>query len=252
MLLIYLYIFILGAILGSFYNVVGLRVPLNQSIIKPRSHCPSCKRTLTAVDLVPIFSYLILGGKCRGCGQKISIKYPLIELSTAFLFVLAFYKIGFNWELLTAWTFISLLIIIIVSDIAYMLIPDKILLFFLPLLIIERIWLPLNPWWDSIVGAFFGFGLLFFIAVISKGGMGGGDIKLYFLIGIVLGFKFTLLSFFIATFIGAIYGLGIIMVGKFKKRQPIPFGPFIVVGSLMAYFYGERIINWYINTFYLF
>ncbi|CAM3457889.1 A24 family peptidase [Cytobacillus oceanisediminis] len=249
MLLLYFYLFVLGAVLGSFYNVVGLRVPLKKSIVAPRSHCPVCRRNLTAGDLVPVFSYILLKGKCRGCGTSISPVYPLIELATGLLFVFAFHQIGFHLELIVALTFISLLVIIFVSDIVYMIIPDKVLLFFLPILMLERIAVPLSPWWDSTLGAFAGFLLLFAIAIVSKGGMGGGDIKLYFLVGIVLGFKLTMLSFFLATLAGAGYGFSGMLLGKYKKRQPVPFGPFIAAGAVLAYFYGEEIIDWYFTSF---
>jgi leader peptidase (prepilin peptidase) / N-methyltransferase len=244
---IYSYLFILGSVLGSFYNVVGLRVPQNESIVRPRSHCTSCGRTLTALDMVPVFSWLFLRGKCRSCGAKVSVIYPVIELATGLLFMLAFYHFGFNLEVLVSFTFISLLVIIIVSDIAYMLIPDKVLIFFTPLLIVERIFIPLDPWWDPLAGAVFGFGLLFLIAVISKGGMGGGDIKLFFVIGLALGFKLTLLTFMLACFLGAFYGVFSIIMGKHNKKQPIPFGPFIAIGAILAYFYGNDMINWYIS-----
>jgi leader peptidase (prepilin peptidase)/N-methyltransferase len=244
--------FVVGSVLGSFYNVVGLRVPEKISIITPRSHCPVCQRTLTATDLIPVFSYIFLRGKCRGCGSRISPIYPAIELGTGLLFMLALYQFGFSLELIVALTFISLLVIIFVSDITYMLIPDKVLLFFLPILVLERIFIPLEPWWDPLLGGASGFLLLFLIAVISNGGMGGGDIKLYLLIGIVLGFKLTILSFFIAVLIGAVYGIGGMLIGKHKKRQPIPFGPFIAIGALCAYFYGENIFAWYITTFLTF
>ena len=252
MVFIYFYMFIVGAVLGSFYNVVGLRVPMKQSIVRPGSHCPSCQRTLTGVDLVPVLSYFFLKGKCRGCGKKISPIYPLFELLTGLLFVYAFYHFSFTWELIVALTFISLLVIIFVSDITYMLIPDKVLLFFLPILAIERIFIPLDPWWDPILGAVSGFLLLLFIAVISKGGMGGGDIKLYFLIGIVLGFKLTMLSFFFATLVGALFGIIGMLAGKYKKRQQVPFGPFIAFGALLSYFYGEHVISWYISAFLMY
>jgi leader peptidase (prepilin peptidase) / N-methyltransferase len=245
----YGYLFVLGAVLGSFYNVVGLRVPMKQSIIRPRSHCSSCGRTLTALDLVPVLSYLFLRRRCRSCGAKLSAIYPVIELSTGLLFMLAFYHFGFTGELLVALTFISLLVIIIVSDLAYMLIPDKVLLFFAPVLVVERLFVPLDPWWDPIVGAVFGFCLLLLIAIISKGGMGGGDIKLFFVIGLALGFQLTLLTFMLATFLGALYGIVGIILGKFKKKNKIAFGPFIALGALLSYFYGNNIIDWYFTMF---
>lgn len=249
MIWIYLYLFVLGSILGSFYNVVGLRVPQNESIVRPRSHCASCGKTLSALDMVPVFSWLFLRGKCRNCGAKVSPIYPVIEFATGSLFMLAFQHFGFSAELLVALTFISLLIIIIVSDIAYMLIPDKVLLFFASLFVLERIFVPLDPWWDSITGAVFGFGLLFLIALVSKGGMGGGDIKLFFAIGLILGFRLTLLTLMFAAFIGAFYGILGIIIGKHKKRQPIPFGPFIAMGAILAYLYGDGIIHWYLGYF---
>jgi leader peptidase (prepilin peptidase) / N-methyltransferase len=249
MVFIYVYLFVLGAVLGSFYNVVGLRMPEKQSIVKPRSHCPSCKRTLDAKDLVPVLSYIFLKGKCRSCGSRISAIYPAVELVTGLLFMLAFYQFGLTGELAIALTFISLLVIIFVSDIAYMIIPDKVLLFFIPVLLIERLAVPLDPWWEIFVGAICGFGLLLLIALISKGGMGGGDIKLFFVIGLTLGFKLTLLTFMAASFIGAIFGVSGMIAGRFNKKQPIPFGPFIALGALISYFYGDILINWYISSF---
>ena len=249
MIFIYIYLFVLGSVLGSFYNVVGLRVPLNQSIVKPRSHCSSCDRTLTAIDMVPVISYLGLRGKCRSCGAKVSPIYPVIELVTGLLFMLAFYHFGFTAEFFVGLTFLSLLVIIIISDITYMIIPDKVLLFFAPLLIVERLFIPRDPWWDMIIGAVFGFILLLLIAILSKGGMGGGDIKLFFVIGLVLGFKLTLVTFMLASFLGAFYGVFGMILGKYKKRQPIPFGPFIAMGAILAYFYGNDLVHWYVSMF---
>ncbi|MBM7691929.1 leader peptidase (prepilin peptidase)/N-methyltransferase [Peribacillus deserti] len=247
MFFLIVYFFTIGSVLGSFYNVAGLRIPLKKSIVKPRSQCPFCTKTLGPHELIPVVSYLLQRGKCRRCGSTIHYKYPLIELTTGALFAYCFYKWGFNYELFVALTFVSLLVIILVSDITYMVIPDKVLLFFLPILAIERMLVPLTPWWDSIWGAVFGFSLLLLIAIVSKGGMGGGDIKLFFLIGIVLGLKLTLLAFFLSTLFGALAGIAGIIIGRVKKRQPIPFGPFIVAGSLTAYFYGWDLLSIYMN-----
>jgi leader peptidase (prepilin peptidase)/N-methyltransferase len=244
----YTYLLILGLLLGSFYNVVGLRVPQNQSIITPRSHCSSCMRTLTSLELIPVVSYLFLKGKCKTCGTKVSPIYPAIELLTGALFLSSALLLDWTPELLVALAFVSLLVIITVSDLAYMLIPDKILLFFLPVFIILRIFVPVEPWWDPIAGALTGFGLLFLIALITKGnGMGFGDVKLYFLIGIVLGLHNVLLSFFLASLLGSIIGGLGILTGVLKRKQPIPFGPFIAAGSIISYYFGENIVEWYIN-----
>lgn len=240
---------IFGLVFGSFYNVVGLRVPKKESIVTPPSHCVSCNRRLTAIDLVPVFSYLFLRGKCRTCGAKVSPIYAITELATGLLFAFAMWKIGLTWELAVALLFISLLVIINVSDIAYMLIPDKILLFFLPLLIIGRLLSPLEPWWDSLVGAAIGFSILLLIAVISKGGMGGGDIKLFLLIGLVLGTIDTLLTLFLASFIGMIIGMIVLKISGKGRKTPVPFGPSIAIAAIIVYFYGEQIIAAYFNLF---
>ncbi|MGD6895118.1 prepilin peptidase [Bacillus infantis] len=245
----YLVIFLYGLLLGSFYNVVGLRVPLKQSIVKPRSHCPYCQHTLRPYELIPVVSYLLQGGKCRRCKAPVSFLYPAVELATGLLFVLAPLLMGWTMELIIAWTLISLMIIVFVSDIKYMIIPDKVLLVFAVIFLLERIFFPLSPWWDSLLGAAAGFFLLLFIAVISKGGMGGGDIKLFAVIGLALGTKLVLLTFFFATLFGAVFGIVGMLIGKVEKGKPIPFGPYIALGSLTAYFFGQRILDWYLYSF---
>ncbi|HYK73976.1 MAG TPA: prepilin peptidase [Pseudoneobacillus sp.] len=245
--MIYFFIITYGLILGSFYNVVGLRIPANKSIIKPRSACPTCHHTLGPLELIPVLSYLFQRGKCRVCKTGISPLYPIMELLTGVLFVAAPLIMGWTSELWVAWTLISLFIIITVSDLAYMLIPDKILLFFAGVFLLERFFLPLTPWWDSLLGAVIGFVLLLIISIVSKGGMGGGDIKLYALIGFVVGTKLVLLSFFLSTLIGAVTGILGIALGLLERKKPIPFGPFIAIGTLLAYFYGDIIIETYLQ-----
>lgn len=249
-LIILILFFVYGLVFGSFFNVVGLRIPKGESIVRPPSHCTVCDRNLTFKDLVPVFSYVFLKGKCRGCGTKIHWFYPVMELVTGLLFAFAYYQLGFTLELVVAVLFVSLLVIITVSDIAYMLIPDKILLFFLIPLIVLRVFEPLSPWWDSIVGAFVGFGVLFLIAVVSKGGMGGGDIKLFFVIGLVLGWIPTLLTLFIASIIGTVIGIISLRLTKKGRKTPIPFGPSIAIAAIIAYFYGDMIVDWYVNLFF--
>jgi leader peptidase (prepilin peptidase) / N-methyltransferase len=245
--MLYLILLLYGLALGSFFNVVGLRVPIRKSIVKPRSACPNCHHTLGPLELIPVLSYLLQRGKCRQCKVGISPLYPIIELITGLLFISAPFIMGWTSELWIAWTLISLLVIIAVSDLAYTLIPDKILLFFSALFLIERFLIPLQPWWDSLLGAAIGFSLLLIISIISKGGMGGGDIKLYAVIGFAVGTKLMLLSFFIATFIGAILGIVGITLRLLERKKPVPFGPFIAMGTLLAYFYGNIIIENYLK-----
>ena len=144
---------------------------------------------------------------------------------------------------------VSLLVIISVSDIAYMVIPDKVLAFFLLLFAAVRLFHPLDPWWDSLLGAVTGFGILFLLAIISKGGMGGGDIKLFFVLGVVLGVKKTVFTLFFASFTGALFGIIRILLKGYQKRNPIPFGPFISIGAIFAYFYTDAVLYWYFRTF---
>jgi leader peptidase (prepilin peptidase) / N-methyltransferase len=240
-------IFLYGIVLGSFFNVVGLRVPKKNSIVAPRSACTNCGHQLTPYELIPVISYLFQKGKCRGCQSRISPIYPFFELLTGVLFATAPLVIGWSGELVVALTLISLFIIIVVSDIHYMIIPDKILIWFAGIFLLERIFLPLTPWWNSLLGAVTGFVLLLVIALVSKGGMGMGDVKLYALLGFVLGFKLVLLSFFFSTLFGAIIG-GLALLFKIvKRKQPIPFGPFIAAGTLTAYYWGSELIDLYIQ-----
>ncbi|MEW9053307.1 MAG: prepilin peptidase [Neobacillus sp.] len=239
--------FVYGLLLGSFFNVVGLRVPLKKSVVSPRSSCSTCGHQLKGYELIPLISYLLQKGKCRGCQSRISPIYPFFELLTGILFATAPLVIGWSGELVVALTLISMFIIITVSDIHYMIIPDKILIWFAGIFLLERIFIPLTPWWDSLLGAVTGFTLLLIIALVSKGGMGMGDVKLYALLGFVLGFKLVFLSFFFSTLFGAVIG-GLALLFKIvKRKQPIPFGPFIAAGTLTAYYWGSDLIDLYLQ-----
>ncbi|ARD47039.1 prepilin peptidase [Sporosarcina sp. P37] len=240
-----IFFFLYGITFGSFFNVVGLRVPLKESIVSPPSRCTTCDRNLSAADLVPVFSYVFLRGKCRGCQEKISALYPVMELITGVLFVCAYLYFGFQWELAVALLFISMLVILTVSDLKYMLIPNKILLPFGVAIFMLRFISPLTPWWDSLLGAAVGFGVLFLIAVVSNGGMGGGDIKLFFVLGLVLGTMQTLVTLFLASLIGAIVGIIFLKRTKQGRKTPVPFGPSIAAAALIAYFFGAQLVTWY-------
>ncbi|QKS71856.1 prepilin peptidase [Paenalkalicoccus suaedae] len=250
-LFIYIYLFLVGITLGSFYNVVGLRLPKGESIVTPRSHCTTCDRTLHATELIPVFSYLFQRGKCKGCKTKISALYPTMELLTGLLFAYSYYHFGFTAELVVALLLISLLVIIVVSDLSSMLILNKVLLFFLPLFVILRFTIaPLEPIWDAPLGAAVGFGLLFLLAIVSKGGMGGGDIKLYGVIGFALGLMGTLTSLFIAAMLGLVVAVINLAFKSFDRKREIPFGPYIAVGALIAYFFGQQLVDSYRALFF--
>lgn len=239
--------FLFGTILGSFYNVVGLRLPKGISFHKGRSFCPNCKRQLRAFELIPVLSFLIQKGACRHCQKKISFIYPVIELLTGILFAYSYIHFGLTLELITSLLLVSMSMILIVTDLSYMLIPNKILLFFLPLFIVMRSVQPLEPWYDSLIGGIVGFSLIMMIILVSRGGMGAGDMKLFGVLGIILGWKLTLLTLFIAALLGALIGGLLIATKIISRRQPIPFGPYIIVGTFLSYYFGEQILTYYLN-----
>ena len=142
------FFFILGLLFGSFFNVVGLRIPKNMSIVFPNSHCDHCQRELSWFENIPVLSWLFLRGRCRTCDARISPLYPVMELATGLLFAFTYYKHGLGPNLLIGILFVSLLVIITVSDLAYMIIPDPVLLVFLIIFVVLRIFFPLQPWWD--------------------------------------------------------------------------------------------------------
>ncbi len=245
-----IYFIILGTVLGSFYNVVGMRVPEKKMFQSERSYCPNCKQQIKTYDLIPVVSYIVLGGKCRNCKLKISPLYPFTELATGLLFGYSFYIIGLQWELLTAFVLVSMAAILFVTDMRFMLIPNKILIFFLPLFIILRIITPLNPWWDSIIGAAVAFVLLFLVILLSRGGMGGGDLKLFVVLGVVLGWKGVLLTFFLSAVIGAVVSLVLLSLKVLKRNRLYRLVRIFCWGVLITYFHGDAMISWYINSFF--
>lgn len=251
-ILLSLYIFVVGLVFGSFYNVVGFRVIRGASIVLPSSHCPVCGHRLIGRDLIPVISYLALRGKCRACGEKISLIYPLVEISTALLFLLSFRQATSFETFLSGCLLVSLLMIVLVTDLSCMLIPDKILLFFLILFAAFRTIFDLSLWWEPIAGSATGFLLLTLISIISGGGIGGGDIKLFAVMGLLLDIEILLLGFFLSVLFGALAGLVSLPTGMMKRHQPIPFVPFIALGTLTAFFFGNCIIAHYLKLVYSF
>ena len=245
-----IYFFIIGIVFGSFFNVIGMRVPQQKFLESQRSYCPNCKHTLTWYELIPIVSYIVQAGKCRKCKKKISPIYPLIELCTGILFAYSYYTFGYQLEMITALLLVSLLIIVVVSDLRYMLVPNTILLVFLPLFISMRILVPLDPWYDPIIGAVLGYVLLACIIILSRGGMGAGDMKLMAVLGVVLGWEGVLLTFFLASLYGTIISGILLIFHVVERTKAIPFVPFIAMGALTTYFWGNDLINWYVHNFF--
>lgn len=245
--LMYAYLFVIGLVFGSFFNVVGIRTADKQSIVTPRSHCPKCQHELRPLELIPVLSYLLQKGRCKQCQATISMKYPAFELLTACLFTISPMLVGWSKELLIALELISLIIIVAISDLYKMLIPNRVLLFFLGLIVITRFFIPTDLWWDAYAGALLGFAILYIVALVSKGGMGGGDIKLFGVLGFFVGMKGIVLTLFLAAFFGMVFGLMLIVLKKVKRKQPIPFAPFIGIGVLISYFTQPYIWDFYLQ-----
>nr|WP_262361320.1 A24 family peptidase [Gracilibacillus phocaeensis] len=240
---------LLGLVFGSFFNVVGIRVPQQNFLEQSRSICPHCRHVLRWYELIPVVSYLLQFAKCRHCQQLISPIYPLIELSTAFLFMLSYHFFGLSTACLLSLFFVSLLMIVIITDIRYLLIPDRLLLCFTPLLLFMRLLETPTPWYDIIWGSLLGFVLLLLIILLSRGGMGAGDMKLMAVIGIVIGWKGVLLTLSIASLLGLVLGYGLIALRLIHHKRPIPFAPFLAIAGLVAWFSGEPIIAYYLSFY---
>lgn len=245
--------FIFGSIMGSFYHVIATRLSNGLSIVKPASHCENCKHQLKWYELIPIISYLMQGGKCRDCKAKLPISYFLIELCTGILFAVCYHVFDTPLEIAISIIFVSSLIIIIISDIEYMIILDEVLIFaIISIIILYIIDLGL---YETSIKILYGAGAFITMLLIKKLGdlmfkqesLGGGDIKLMFLIGLVIGYEMSICNIFLATFIAFPIALFLLIS---KKDNVIPFGPFLSMSAIILYIWGLNftdIINFIIT-----
>lgn len=243
------YFFVVGACVGSFLNVVIYRLPKGESVVRPGSRCASCGTPVRWYHNIPIISYLMLRGRCAHCGVEFSPRYLLVEFLTGTVFAVCFVKFGFNPAAVIYMAFSSALLAVAFIDIDHMIIPDGISLPGIPIgLISAWLFLPLTIY-DSLLGFFVGGGILFLLALAVPGGMGGGDIKLMGMVGAFLGLKGALITIFAGSFIGSIVGgFGILFYGKGRKSK-IPFGPYLVMGALLALFHERELIRLYLKIF---
>lgn len=240
-------IIIFGLFLGSFYNVLALRLLKGESPVYPPSHCPRCGHRLGVWDLIPIFSYVFLRGRCRYCQSRVSPIYLVGESLTALSFYVVYKHLGWQWELLVGWVLASLLVLALLTDLQEKLILDRITFPVLALLLLLRFFIGDEPLWWYISGGLLGAFILLLLAVLSKGGMGGGDIKLYLAAGVALGPGLTLLSIVLSAFAGTVIGGILQLAGRVRRKQPIPFAPFIWFGVMAAYLYGTELWHWYLS-----
>lgn len=250
---IFIILFIIGTIFGSFYNVVGYRVPKGESLIYPPSHCPKCDYKLGPLDLIPIVSFLFLGGKCRKCKNKISGFYPLFEFISGLMFALSYLVYGFSLECLLSIVFISMLIIIIVSDYQTMTIPDSVLIVFSAIILLIKYFIGgFNLIGIALLNSIAAFLFMFLLKlfgdfIFKKESMGGGDIKLMATFGLMFGFPMSVFSVFLASFIGLPVAIAIV---KNKKSHEIPFGPFLSVAAILIVLL-KLDFNFLLNLFHI-
>lgn len=233
--------FIFGACFGSFYNVVGYRLPRNMSIIRPNSHCTTCNHELNVIDLFPILSYIFLKGKCRYCKAKVGLFYPIFEFLTGLLFMLSYLKFGFSYELIIALIFISMSLIVMLSDFSTMIIPDEVLITTsLLVIVVDFIFLGFQPTIYAIVNGMIAFLCMYLLKLLGdflfkKESMGGGDIKMMFVFGLVLGWPTAILSIFFSSFIAL--PASFVLMAK-NDAHEIPFGPFLVIAAMILLLSG--------------
>lgn len=246
------FVFLVGCCFGSFYNVLIHRLPAQESIVRPGSHCPRCSHPISFYDNIPLISYAILRGKCRYCGERISLRYPLVEGLTGALALLLFLNCGLTPQFFIDCILVSLLIIITFIDVDTYTIPDALSVpgiaagFALSFFAMRLSWL------DSLIGIFLGGGAFYLIAVgfeyfRHKEGLGGGDIKLLAMIGAFLGWPGVVLTVLAASLIGTVVGVVIIWRSRKGLDARIPFGPFLACGAVLYLFWGQAFYRWYVG-----
>lgn len=242
-----------GLAAGSFLNVVIYRLPLKQSIVRPRSFCPSCTKRIPWYENVPVLSYLALGGRCSGCGVRIPVIYPFVEGLGGVLAVLSVQRFGLSVDAAFAYAFLMALLSITLIDWKHRIIPDEISLSFILIGIGWSFFSPHVSPVDSALGALVGGGGLYLVGAGYKflrhtDGMGGGDVKLMAMIGAFLGVKLVLPVIVMASFFGSLYGLTLLKGGK-GGRTAVAFGSFLAPSAALCLFFGPHLLAWYFGRF---
>lgn len=247
------YVLFLGMCIGSFLNVCIYRIPNDLSIISPPSTCPKCETGIKWYDNIPLISYLILGGRCRKCKTRISLRYPMVEVLTGLFAWLALLQFGFSFSALIYFLFIALLLTVTFIDIDHGIIPDIISLPGILLGLAASFALPQVDWIDSLIGIIAGGGSLWIVIKVyyimtGKLGMGGGDVKLLAMIGAFLGWKAIPFTIMTSSLVGTLVGVILMLKAGKGMKMRIPFGPFLAIGAILYIFLGPPIIHWYFNV----
>lgn len=247
-MLLNVFALIFGAAVGSFLNVCIFRLPVNASIVKPLSQCPHCHHPIRFYDNIPLVSFIVLRGKCRDCGKKISWRYPLVELLTALLSLFLFLKFGLTLIFFVFFIFTAVLIVITFIDLDQQIIPDILTLPGIPVFFLLAIFVVKIPWLEALIGLLIGGGVLFAIAFIyelitKREGMGGGDIKLLAMIGGFLGWKSLIFILLVSSFTGAVVGITAMIIKKKDMKYAVPFGPFLSAAAIAYLFWGDAFMR---------
>ena len=245
-LLLQAYILLAGLAVGSFLNVVIYRVPLGLSPAKGFSFCPRCIHRLRAADLLPVVSFLLLGGRCRYCKEKISWRYPLVELLNALCWLAVCQVYGLTLTGFCYMVACSCLVAVAGIDLDHGIIPDRFNLIIGGLGLLLAVFTQQPTWLDRAIG-FAAVSLPLLVVAMVTGGMGEGDIKLFAACGLLAGWKLTLLAFLFASVLAAVIGGGLLALGRANRKTPIPFGPFISLGVILTLLAGEPLIRWYLS-----
>jgi len=247
----YIISIIFGALVGSFLNVCIFRLPKEESIIWPGSHCPHCKNAIKFYDNIPVVSYFLLRGRCRYCKGSISLQYPLVEGITALSSLFLIIRFGPSLSYLFYFAFVAALIVITMIDLYHQIIPDAISLPGIGVGLLASLLIPQITFFNSLIGILLGGGSLFIVAtfyqwLFKREGMGGGDIKLLAMIGAFLGWKAVLFTILLSSLIGSVTGILMMVIKGKDFKYAIPFGPFLSLGAVISLFYGEEIVRWYL------
>jgi leader peptidase (prepilin peptidase)/N-methyltransferase len=245
-------LFVFGAILGSFLNVLIYRVPRGESVVKPPSACPACGTRIRFWDNVPLLSYVALRGRCRDCRARISPRYFVVELAAAIIPLILYLNLGLGRELAVYWPLSYVLLFLSFVDLDYRILPDRVTL---PGIVAGLIAAPatgLTTFPESLIGAAVGGGALYLIAlagsaVFGKESMGGGDIKLAAMLGAFLGWRDVIVFLFLAFFVGAVVGVTVLAARRSEADHTVPFGPFIALGAFVTMVWGDAIVRWYLT-----